>query len=887
MHRRAVTLGAMRRLLRVGRKGSAFFSTALLLIMSVSASAQLSRGVCGDPGQIVRGQDGWEAIRAPRFPSGEDGLSAYAVDSLDPRTILVTNGTSIMRSLDGGCDFDEVFELSPATTSLVGQDRIDQLVIPSSQGSWLALVTGAGPQVLSSSDGGTSWTDSSSGLPPVGTPLEIVDPPAAPGTFYLHIEVAGQSVVYETLDDGATWSPILSGIPEPDGVVLRLTDVGVEAGDTSTLWATSGQGVYRSTDKARTWERVFEARAPLDQISVEPSIGASVPRLFAFATTELVYVSDDRGATWTQLAAPGRVESSVQSTAAAMIAMDADQGEAYIYDPSGTGWRLVTGQRPPFYDLAADGEGTFYARTTEALMRYPVGTTSTPGPSESEAEREFCRKDFRFETPESAGIRPAELTPDGRSITLGVGESKTVRYDLDIDASPVPFDVFFLIDSSGSMADTACWLMKGLSDITRGLSIDVPNVRFGVAEYNDHPYFGERDSRACVTAYRLQQAVAPPSRSLLDAFARIRTCGRNETPLIALDEAAKGDGQDLLPNGESPNDLPPDQGAGFRNGGVRVLVHAADEAFQTYVDSPTRDQVIQTLREEGVYQVGLSGFPGNATEDLAAVARGTGAVAPFEGVDCDGDDETDIQEGEPLVCPIERGTRLKIIPMLLNIFSSFKLDGSVELSIEGGEDVVAALAPGIYPTIDFRADQLLDFSVTYRCGPEDMGKTFEVGLKAHSDGFVFDRASASISCETLVQPVDPAAPAAAGASFREPPPPAVPPIARVPQPNPQPNPQPQAQQQAQQQSQAQANPGVVAQRQQQPQAALVHAAQSMREQVSAQNAMVRLSYHRTDPTQAAKYGLAASTVALLMAFVFVRTRTAHSIERIRRPRKHG
>jgi photosystem II stability/assembly factor-like uncharacterized protein len=143
-----------------------------------------------------------------------------------------------------------------------------------------------------SDDGGGTWVDLSSKLPPdVGfttSPLVLDSRLHLLGTRFL-----ATSGVFRTTDGGASWSRVFQGavsgpalVAKSDGAVYWLLD--------------NGNGLIRSTDKGLTWRTVVGAGvfSPFAAGLIELPDG----RLASFGTS--VLISADHGATWRPVGQP-------------------------------------------------------------------------------------------------------------------------------------------------------------------------------------------------------------------------------------------------------------------------------------------------------------------------------------------------------------------------------------------------------------------------------------------------------------------------------------------------------------------------------------------------------------------------------------------------------
>ncbi|HVN82133.1 MAG TPA: hypothetical protein VMW38_24325, partial [Terriglobia bacterium] len=118
----------------------------------------------------------------------------------------------------------------------------------------LGLATG----VYHSTDGGTSWTVSNTGLPTTSAfPYSIVIDPQTPANLYLGmLSGSGSSpLVYKSTDSGSTWTASGSGLPNASGV----WELGIDPKTPSTLYAavvatqTVNGGMFKSLDSAGSW----------------------------------------------------------------------------------------------------------------------------------------------------------------------------------------------------------------------------------------------------------------------------------------------------------------------------------------------------------------------------------------------------------------------------------------------------------------------------------------------------------------------------------------------------------------------------------------------------------------------------------------------------------
>ena len=105
------------------------------LLPASSAADGLPR--CSRPGGITRMGD-WVAAKAPKFVErlggGTQQVTTYAVDPNNPQRVFVTNGTSIAKSVDGGCTWTEIFAIPETPDDIIpfasSTTRLTEIVVP-------------------------------------------------------------------------------------------------------------------------------------------------------------------------------------------------------------------------------------------------------------------------------------------------------------------------------------------------------------------------------------------------------------------------------------------------------------------------------------------------------------------------------------------------------------------------------------------------------------------------------------------------------------------------------------------------------------------------------------------------------------------------------------
>jgi len=202
-------------------------------------------------GHAEAGWNEWTSMGPPVA-----GRMALAIDPLTPATIYVAVGREfplggVFKSTDGGTHWSasNTGLTAPFVTALAVDVQTPTIVYAGASG-----VDGWG--VFKSIDGGANWSASNAGFPPpvcsdtscaVPTVLVLVVDPQTPATVY----AGTHQGVSKSTDGGAHWTFNMTGIESVGGGVSA---VAIDPQAPTTLYAaTLGAGVFRSTDGGQSW----------------------------------------------------------------------------------------------------------------------------------------------------------------------------------------------------------------------------------------------------------------------------------------------------------------------------------------------------------------------------------------------------------------------------------------------------------------------------------------------------------------------------------------------------------------------------------------------------------------------------------------------------------
>ncbi len=244
---------------------------------------------------------------------------------------------------------------------------------------------------------------------------------------------------------------------------------------------------------------------------------------------------------------------------------------------------------------------------------------------------------------------PTSTIPEGDFFVVlpynGSHENRTLRFGTDISVA----DVFFLIDTTGSMQGAIDNVNSSLRSLATMIEATIENVQFGVGSYEDFPtspygettgYFGRaRADRP----FHLEIAITDDLTAVQAALSLMADGGNDwpESATEALYLTATGEGLSYSGGSIPPQSCPviPDEMGTrrgypcFRPGALPIVVLVTDADFQngpsgtTYSGIPTAhsfDQAVTALNSIGARVIGVN--LSTAHDEMAVLATMTGTV---------------------------------------------------------------------------------------------------------------------------------------------------------------------------------------------------------------------------------------------------------------------
>jgi Tol biopolymer transport system component/photosystem II stability/assembly factor-like uncharacterized protein len=435
-------------------------------------------------GTVYRSADG----RAP-WRARSDGLTGWNVRALvaHPRTpgrLLAGTEHGIFGTRNGGASWVE------SVTGLVASSPTGLAVDPATAGAVFATVERG---MAVSRDGGRTWEtalDLRGERADVGLPLAV---PGTPVTLYTvkrsHAAPKPRSILLASRDAGRTWVEVGA---LPHSVPLGAALVG-DPTDANTLYFVA-RGIFKSVDGGLTWTRIYSAvrKPPVGALAVDPFDSSvlyalvrgrlrmtedggrtwrqlpGIPQagIWQFALdphrrgtvyavtggwVNLVYVSKDRGATWSKLGKPPIDASTllVDPVRPGVVYAGTTNG-VYVKRPGATTWQAVGPARRHVRLLATDVKGrrlyagiegggvaaTRLPMPTAGIRRSAFSSHSSAKPGARSASRAagliaFTRPDGIYVmNADGTGVRPLrrgpvasrafelDWSPDGRRLAF-------------------------------------------------------------------------------------------------------------------------------------------------------------------------------------------------------------------------------------------------------------------------------------------------------------------------------------------------------------------------------------------------------------------------------------------------------------------------------------
>ncbi|MFZ5468287.1 MAG: hypothetical protein ACOZIN_02520 [Myxococcota bacterium] len=254
-----------------------------------------------------------------------------------------------------------------------------------------------------------------------------------------------------------------------------------------------------------------------------------------------------------------------------------------------------------------------------------------------------------------AGTNPSDATsqipPGDFYFVLPFGDPP-VEAAFDFTTSLRKADVFFSVDTTGSMEQEIANIQSSLSSILAGVRTEIPNAAFGVGRFADFPYdpFGLPGDRPYGLVQRITQNDAQVSSGINALLPATGGNDRPESGYEALYQWAAGLGlpafdlppYDWQPGFQSTAGHGQLGGAGFRPDALPIIVHVTDARSHDSSEYPgsfgahSSAASLAALNKMGARVIGINslenaGTAFDARSQLEDLAAATNAMIPASG----------------------------------------------------------------------------------------------------------------------------------------------------------------------------------------------------------------------------------------------------------------
>ncbi len=256
--------------------------------------------------------------------SGAGTVVAIALHPADPNILYVVTREGPLKTYDGGTTWQKLF-------TGISQSRVLTIGIDPATPSTVYLGT-KDDGVYSSYDGGRQWLSFRAGLDDVRVTAEVQQIVFAPGP-QKRVFLATAMGVFESDAERKSWQKRMAGITN----VLMVTALAVNSGRPDVLYAGTSNGVYKTTDGARTWVVVNTGMLEPSHVMSSRALGVSTlavdphrPDTVYAGTLDGLYKTLNGGRPWTRI---GRDLAS--QSIHAIILDPSREDEVYVGGPEG------------------------------------------------------------------------------------------------------------------------------------------------------------------------------------------------------------------------------------------------------------------------------------------------------------------------------------------------------------------------------------------------------------------------------------------------------------------------------------------------------------------------------------------------------------------------
>lgn len=267
-------------------------------------------------------------------------------------------------------------------------------------------------------------------------------------TWYVGV---GSGGVWKTTNAGVTWTPVFDG-----QVSYSIGDIALDPGNPEVVWVGTGEnvsgrhvawgdGVYRSRDGGRSWQRMgLEDSEHIGKILVDPRDGdvvlvAAEGPLWAPGGQRGVYRTEDGGETWSRVL---EVDENTGATDLELDPSDPDVVYAATYQRRRHVWSLLAGGPGSGIHKSTDG-GRSWRRVEVGL---PAGDMGKIGLDVTPADPDLVYATIKADDEERGFYRSLDKGESWQHRNSYISGGTGPHYYQEIEASPVDPDLVYQMD---------------------------------------------------------------------------------------------------------------------------------------------------------------------------------------------------------------------------------------------------------------------------------------------------------------------------------------------------------------------------------------------------------------------------------------------------------
>lgn len=229
--------------------------------------------------------------------------NAMAVDHQNPNVVYAgTVLAGVFKSTDGGASWNE----ANGTPKVVGTGVVEMAMDPKNSN---VIFVGATGGLFKTANGGATWERKENGLADKYIFAIAIDPQNT-STIYVATQL---NQVYKSTNGGESWTPSSSGLPTSPSKVTANA-LAIDPTNTSIVYAGgSSGGVYKSTNGGASWQVTSQTvlNTVVDSVAVDPANPATV---YAGTHGASVFRSTNGGGAWEKIS-NGMGDEGVRSLA--------------------------------------------------------------------------------------------------------------------------------------------------------------------------------------------------------------------------------------------------------------------------------------------------------------------------------------------------------------------------------------------------------------------------------------------------------------------------------------------------------------------------------------------------------------------------------------------